>query len=766
MASLGGKNLKKGQTEIIGFPSELVPDDEAQFDSWIRQYVDAVISYGKLCYDFEDEELFRLAEGNVDTENLKQVMQLYTGSGSKKKRLPSEFRQVNVCTQIINRVIGKVDSKDLAYRAVVINEDAVSKKLEEMSAKVAEKLTRIARQNSQLEEVLGQPLYEEDEIPVEENIQETTLSTWQELNEINVSKGLKYLLKKKANYAKYKFNHQGFYNYVITGKMAFDTIIDLDDPNFYAIDPRNLIWDRDSASPFIQFGRFAGYYFAGTPQDIVDSCPELTNEQVQEIDSLKSEFSTGGINNVMDKWGVFVDNATDALYLNCYKVYIKALKKVRVKISPNKFDEDNPHVHFVDKNEKANAEKGEKIEERYINTVYECTKIGGKIYYQPRELPHQFVPNDSPSERTLPLVGIIDKIPSLIKLIKPLQIMRIQAFYHIERLMSQAKGKILIVDEAIDESGPENLYNMMAYSVYKINTAKEGEMQQFNGNSGFLAPKEVDLGLSNAVNDLMRLVAFIDQNIFMITGMNEPFQGIVKSDQGLGVTRAAVEQAQMTLQPYYENYYTLVEMVLQQLCNLMRPAWGGKEITKSFLGDEGFEFFNLTPAEEPELSWDMDHYGVTVENNAASNAKMDYMINMATQLLPISKDPEMALSIIKMINSSSAKEAESIFERGIVAMKKVAEAQQQMAMQQQQAQMQMNAQAEQIKAQNDQAKMQVKLQEQQMIQEGENYRTELKLKHNEDSQVVGYQNKIAEKMAEAELNQSAISNPGRPDLQQ
>jgi len=46
MASLGGKNVKKGQTEIVGFPSEIVPDDEAQFDSWIRQYVDAVISYG------------------------------------------------------------------------------------------------------------------------------------------------------------------------------------------------------------------------------------------------------------------------------------------------------------------------------------------------------------------------------------------------------------------------------------------------------------------------------------------------------------------------------------------------------------------------------------------------------------------------------------------------------------------------------------------------------------------------------------------------
>lgn len=679
------KNKKSATAKPLEFPSFIVPANEDEFDIWIQQMTDAIIISGQHCLSERDNRLFKYAQARVDESEFDHITKLYINPNNKRfnKVLPAKIRQVNALAHLLNRAVGKVDAYDLKYSCVVVNEDAVTQKLEDLSADVAEKLTRAARQTGNVSAILGRPLDEQDELPIPTSVEDVTLSTWQQTNEELVTKGLKYLIKKKSNFLKYKFNHQGLYNYFVTGKMAFDTFIDLDDPQAESIDPRFLIYDLNSTSPFIQHGRFAGYYFNCSPQELLDRCPEMDDAQVKYLNETQDSFKKGNIKYGVDYPEYYVDSDINALFFNCYRIYFKASKRVRVKISPNRFDADNPHIHFVDDKEKASEDKGDKIEYRYINTLYEVTKFGNK-YYQPREIPGQFVPNDAPAERELPLCGIIADIPSIVELAEPLQNMRIQCFYALERLIGQAKGKILVVDEAIEEDGPDNLYNMMAFQVYKINTAKEGEMQQFNGSSGYMQPKEIDMGLSSAVNDLMRMVAFIDQNLYMITGMNDTFQGVVKSDQGLGVTQTAIEQAQMTLQPYYSDYYSVIEMTLQSLCNLMRPAWGGKDKTAYFLGDKGYEFFSL----KADMAWHLDQYGVFVENNVGSNQRREYMINMASQLLPIAKDPELALSVIKMFNSSSAAEAERIFEQGINAMKRLRDEENKFAQTQQQAAMQ------------------------------------------------------------------------------
>jgi len=70
--------------------------------------------------------------------------------------------------------------------------------------------------------------------------------------------------------------------------------------------------------------------------------------------------------------------------------------------------------------------------------------------------------------------------------LEQLDAMKKIAVYSTERLIGQAKGKILIVDEATEEDG-----------------------QQLGANK-HIEPKEIDLGLSQAVSDLMRFIGFLD----------------------------------------------------------------------------------------------------------------------------------------------------------------------------------------------------------------------------------------------------------------
>lgn len=741
--------------EMLSFPTNIVPADKTEEKKWAEQMADAIIQYGHSCFNSRDNNNFKYAQGEVPLSEFDHITKLYSNPNNKRfnKILPAKIRQVNAIAHMLNRVVGKVDAQDVKFNASVVNEDAVSTKLEDLSAEATKKLTRMARQTADVTTLLGMPLVEGDDVePMNpQEVEEMNLSTWQQENEIQVSKALNYLMKKKNNYMKYKFSHQGLYGYLITGKMGFDTLIDLDEPNAQCIDPRFLIYDRSNNSPFIQHGRFAGYYYNGTPQEIIDRCPELEKADVDYLDEISSAFKNATLKGESPEW--YIDEDVNLIYMNCYKVYWKALKRVKVKITPNRFDEDNPHVHFIGDDEDANEEKGESIEYRYISVIYECEKLGGRVYYQCRELPNQFIPNDMPAERELPIAGIIDENPCILDLLKPLQNMRIQCFYAIERLVGQAKGKILIVDEAIEENGPENLYNMMAFSVYKINTAKEGEQQLYNGQAGFLAPKEVDMGLSTAVNDLMRMVAFIDQNMNMVTGMGEPYQGVVKSDQGLGVTQTAIEQAQLTLQPYYSVYYTVVEMVLQNLCNLMRPAWADRPKTAYFLGDKGFEFFNL----KPDMNWSLDQYGVFVENSVSSNQVREFMIKMATQLLPISKEPEMALSVIKMFNSKSAAEAEEIFEKGIRAMQVMKQREQEFAQQQQAAATEAVVRGNDQKNAMDHEKNLTILAKEEIAQKGETVRKAMEISHKEDMQETDYNNLMNTKIADHLLNARAAN---------
>lgn len=739
--------------ETLSFPSNIVPADATEEKAWAQQMADAIIQYGQSCFNTRDNNNFKYAQGNVPLSEFDHITKLYSNPNNKRynKVLPAKIRQVNAIAHMLNRVVGKVDAQDIKFTASVVNEDAVSTKLEGLTEEATQKLTRMARQTADVTTLLGMPLVEGDDVePMNpKEVEDMNLTTWQQDNEIEVSKALNYLMKKKNNYMKYKFSHQGLYGYLITGKMGFDTLIDLDEPNAQCIDPRFLIWDRSNNSPFIQHGRFAGYYYHGTPQEIIDRCPELEDADVTYLNSISSDFESNTLKGQNPAW--YIDDELNIVYMNCYKLYWKALKRLKVKITPNRFDDDNPHVHFIGDDEDANEEKGESIEYRYVSVLYECEKLGGTVYYQCREIPNQFIPNDMPAERELPIAGIIDENPCILDLLKPLQNMRIQCFYAIERLVGQAKGKILIVDEAIEENGPENLYNMMAFSVYKINTAKEGEQQLYNGQTGYLAPKVEDMGLSTAVNDLMRMVAFIDQNMNNLTGMSEPYQGVVKSDQGLGVTQSAIEQAQLTLQPYYSVYYTVVEMVLQNLCNLMRPAWADRPKTAYFLGDKGFEFFNL----KPDMNWSLDQYGVFVENSVSSNQVREFMIRMATQLLPISKEPEMALSVIKMFNSKSAAEAEAIFEKGIKAMQVLKQEEQKIAQAQQEQATQAVVQGNQQRAAEAKEKNLTILAKAEIEQKGETVRKAMEISHEGDMREVDYDNLMNTKIADHLLAASA-----------
>lgn len=737
------------------FPSDIIPEDEDEYQQWMKDWSTAIYRYGTMWLNDNDIDNYKHAQGILDEDTFDHLTKLYCNPTSNKV-LPVRIPRVNALPRILNDIIGQADEQNLSWNVAVVNEDAIVAKLEKLVESQAMDLTRLARQQAGVSELLGRPLVEgDDNTPVDvEELQNRSMTTFHQDAEQNISKALKYLMTNKVSNNRYKLVHQGLYNYAITGKFAFDTMVGMTNPEIEPIDSRTLTYDLESNSPFIQKGRFAGYYFGITPQEVIDKCPNLDETEITKIEEMTRMFRQGELRGGSSYW--FKHKRYNNLYFNGMKQYWKGLRKKLVKLSPNPYDEENPHVHFVEEEEMREWNRKKKklkengiedtsgvtFERRYFNVVFECTRLTEDICYQMREMPNQLVNDEEPSEQELPIFGVVDDIPSIIELTKALDTLRIEAFTTLSRLVNQTVGKIMIVDSATEEDDEDNLYNMMAYRVYRINSAKEGEIQ---AGRPPLQPKEIDLGLSSAVSDIMRWISFIDQNILQLTGMNEQYQGNVKSDQGLGVTQLANQSAQRALQPYFATYYTVVEQVLQRVVDLMRPAWSGKTVTKYWMGDKMAEWFSL----DPSTDWHADRYGVFLQNTIVDKKRHDMMVQMASQLLPIAKDPEMALAVIKMFNSDSSAEAQGIFQKGIDAMKKLQAEEMKMRQAEMEQRNQAMVQASQIKDKTEADKNKTVITKTAMEQDGETNRLQMQLDFNADEGTVNYKNQI---------NQSIVDN--------
>ena len=771
------------QEETITFPSDIVPGDEKQLENWMKRWTDAVINYGQFCFSDRDAANENCAYGVINPDDYAHITGLFVapsnGTGKSgntsnlKKSLPAKLRPINVVAAMVNKMVGRVEGEKFDFSAYVVNEDAVSQKLEDFSAEYAKHLTRLERQQSGISEILGGPLVDGDDVEqVPKDVHEASFSTFQQENEIQITNGLAYLLSKKSIFLKHKLIEQGLRSYAITGKMAFDTYIE-NDPTCQFIPPQNLIYELNSNSPFIQHGRYSGYNFPCTPQELIDRCPEMTDDQVETVETTFKTLQANGLLNQRSWWWKW-DTALKTFFYTPYKVYWCGLKKLRVKVTPNPFDEENPHIHFIgdskckgcdgtgtfikkketsvgvkEKEVKCRFCKGtgeqqidedEKIEYRYFKTWFECLKIGQDIYYQPREIPGQHQSQDEPEVVDGPLVGVIDPNPCIVDLIRPLSELRIECWYSIERLLGQAKGNILVVDEAGGQDVWGQNYNMLAFGIYVEDSSLEGT----EGAKRQQGPQVRDMGLSTAVSELMRTIAFIDQNIAQVTGDNDASRGVIKSDQGLGITQNAMMQAQFTLQPYYAVYYTTVEMVLQALCDLMRPAWSGRKKTAYFMGDSGKIFLELDPGKK----WHMADYGISLQNSVGATASKQFMVQTAERYAQVSTEPEIIMATLKMIRAKSDAECEQVFKTAVDSIKKAKQLADQMAQKNQEAAMQQKAaeakQEYEVELKRATAPVDAKV----IDVQGKEALLDKKQTHDADKQTVAFKNEIALKAAE------------------
>ena len=474
----------------------------------------------------------------------------------------------------------------------------------------------------------------------------------------------------------------GFRDLLVTGKVFYKTEVVNGDPTVRKIDPRNIAFDVSIESDYLDNAQWVvEQRWLGINQILDEYGEELTKEDVMELEKMR-HISSGDelahYNSNLD-W-IQYDSSTGVKVRLIHGEW-KSIRAIKVKISPNKYDPTNPFRKIV--KDTYRPRKGEEVETKYVDDIWEATKIGGQIMVNCRRRPNQVRSVDDAGPASLSYVGCIHnlssgRVTSLVDVLKHIQMLYNVVMYHIELTLSRAGGKAVVYDVS---QMPSNigmdmqtvLYHIKNDGIIPINSRDEGGVDTARFNQF----QQVDFTLSNSVQQLMNLKLMLEQTAGQICGISPQREGAVSQYEAVGNVQRTVTQSNLVTESWFYQHSEVKKRVIEQVCNLMKVCWAEGKKAGYILGDGAFKMLKVLP----DVA--LNDYGIFITEGGKEDAIKQAITQMAQSALQSGSIG--LLDVIKVLKSDTLTEAEHILENGLQEMQKQQKAAQEAQMQAQQA---------------------------------------------------------------------------------
>lgn len=733
--------MESGQRPVGAKPRQNLPESKKNED-WYRRNV---YYYLGLFYNAQNitqrtlmERNWRIYTGNLDTSEFNYL--LYPeGTQDPTLTVQAVFKNYQLAQPLIQSRINQFLSAKLSYSVDITNREAVLSKQERMASIMAEKIAK--REMAALSAETGVPIDVEDlSIGLPDDLQKLQSMSIREIEEDAILNGLKYCENKydyKSRFAKaleyfLVMNSALFRNRRIHNDPVPDVINPLDTALFMQTDDDKANWGDGFIT--VTWKSVA---------DIMDN-HELTDEQTNLLEKLTSMSMSDFQKMFPLQGGGWYDGyGYDSFYRNIgqdnAKVLVaetqwRSLNHMYIKKGKNMYDPDS---YFYKKlSEEEYNEKSQFDKKNYKKIPYydlrQATLVGhqtlldwGRVKFQTRREEYGY------GRVPLQITGIQkNPLQAVMTILSPLQIEYSIAWFHIERLLGQAGGKMIELWLHNKPTGWDNA-KWIFYAKQKgvnIREYKEGDENKPMPSIS----QGVDLGMSSSLQYLIQYVLLIENTAQKLIGTNAAAQGSLTGQEAVGVTQANLMQAQNMVAGIYYDLNRAIEQQLNDAADKMKMWWKKGE-TKVWQTDvEKISFTVLS-----DLS--NNDYGVFVKNNALDEQKMMKYEALANQALA-SGGAEYLDFIMEMMGAENSSEAKAIIKKGMGAIRQQQQQfqQQQIAVQQQLAQTQ--AEANQLKQQELQVKAQTPIAVQEKANEGKIIVKKMEIEHEENvSEVEGNQ---------------------------
>jgi len=607
---------------------------------------------------------YDLYNSKFDQEDFEYVTKPY--GNNEKYNTATKMQNYNLIRPNIEVLKGEEIKRPFNFFAKAVNGGAVGAKEERKRQLILQNLkTRLFNELGIAEEDGDKPM----DLPDIENYINTKFA---DPREITANQLLKYLVHEQS--LEMKFN-MGWEHALISAEEYYYVGIVNGEPVCRVVNPLDFEHDMNGDIKFIEDAQWCREIRWMNVSSILDTYGEfLTDSDLDRLDNgdISRNSSMYGMQpGFAYEWEDLKSQSHNTEYREQGIMVTNVCWKSWKKIGFLRYiDESGEQEQIVDDTFKLTAEMkayGASIEWRWINEVWEGTRIGADIYVNIRPLPNQTRKIDRPSECKLPYTGYIynntnSEATSIMDLIKPHQYTYNIAWWRLEQEFAKAKGKGMIMDIAqLPKTQGMDVEQWMYYldnlGVAFINSMEEGREGDPNTVAKFNQFSNLDRTISQSVSVYFDWIAKIESMVDNIVGISQQRRAQTSPSESATANQNSIIQSSHMTEPYFYFHNILKGQVLTKMLECSKFAYeGGKKI--QHIVDEVYtEIINV----DGEKFADSD-YGVFVTNSSKDNEikqKIEGLFEVALQQEKINLS-----DMMRIMQSDSVSEAVAVISTG------------------------------------------------------------------------------------------------------
>ena len=623
----------------------------------------------KMLYDYYN--------GIIDEADYKYVLKPY---GKARKNFPSEMRNYPIIKPIIDLLLGEKSKRPLNYTVTVQNADTVSVKENAKTEVIFKNLQQHFMQavQNQGQDMGMSPEQQQQENPMPEHIAEMFESSYVDTRAELGQKSLNYIFQEQEVYDKIQ---KAWFHYLVSGEAYTHRGVRNGEPFYEVLNPIDVDYDLDPDLEFVEDGDWAltrKYSHAST---IIDNYYDsLSEQQVLELEEprhMEADVSFLYASSSNKDANSFRNRLVEVV-----SVYWKSRKRIGFLVY------EDPETGTIEQQEVEDGfrlpnemkEAGAQLEWKWVNEVWEGTRIDGRFYIDINPIPNQRMSIDNPSKCKLPINGrrYSDTNTSNISLVKlgiPYQLNYNIYKYRLE--LSIAKSKDII--GSFDINMIPKKWDMDKFMYYVEGTGIA--WVDYNKEGVQLNPQHqsvMDMSIKT-IAQYVQLLESILQEWEKISGVSRQRQGEIGAYEGKASSQQAILQSSHITEDLFRKFERMEQRDFQALLEYSKEAWLTGKKSMYIMPDGTQDFLDIDSMQHME-----SNYGIFVSDAGKDQEKLQN-IKALTQAM-VQGGAKMS-DIAQMLDSESFVEIKKNLKKADRVQDELEQAQKQAEQEMQQQQM-------------------------------------------------------------------------------
>ena len=642
----------------------------------------------------ELRDLYDYYNGIIDDADYNYVLKPY---GKSRKNFPSQMRNYPIIKPIIDLLLGEKSKRPLNYTVTVQNSDSVSIKEDAKSELIFKNLQQHFMQSvqNQGQEMGVDP---EQEIQLPKHIADMFESSYVDNRAILGQKSMNYIMQEQEVYDKIQ---KGWFHYLVSGEVYTHRGVRSSEPFYDILNPIDVDYDLDPDLEFVEDGDWALVRKYSHASTIIDHYYEdLTDAQILELEEPRHSETGGSYLNAESPSND--ENSNRSRLLEVVNVYWKSRKRIGfltyMDTETGVMEEEEVEDGFRLPQEM--KEDGASLEWKWVNEVWEGTRIDGRIFLNINPIANQRISLDNPSKCKLPINGrrysdTNSKNISLVKLGIPYQLNYNIYKYRLE--VAVAKSKDIIAQFDINMIPKKWDMDKFMYFVDATGIA----WVDYNKEGVKLSPQHqsvLDMSIKT-ISQYIQLLDSISIEWEKISGVSRQRQGEIGAYEGKASSQQAILQSSHITEDLFRKFERLEQRDFQALLDYSKEAWLTGKKTMYVMPDGTTDFLDVDSMGHME-----SNYGIFVSDAGKDQEKLQNIKGLTQAMMQNGAKPA---AIAEMLDSDSFSEIKKNLKLADKASEELEAAQQQAQQEMQQQQMeaaQMAQQAEGLEKEKDRQK--------------------------------------------------------------